>query len=58
VQREAIPSHPITSNMREEADPQLTSTSLQVVLVSLKRVLHAYNFAAVQCHHLDFLYVE
>jgi len=44
--------------MREEADPQLTTTSLQVVLVSLKRVLHAYNFAAVQCHHLDFLYVE
>jgi len=31
VQLEASPSSPITSHMREEADPQLTTTSLQVV---------------------------
>jgi len=36
VQLEAIPSSPITSHMREEADPQLTTTSLQVVIESNK----------------------
>jgi len=34
VQLEAIPSSPITSHTREEADPQLTTTSLQVVIES------------------------
>ena len=32
AQLEAIPSSPITSHTREEADPQLTTTSLQVVI--------------------------
>ena len=32
VQLEAIPSSPITSYTREEADPQLTATSLQAVI--------------------------
>ena len=36
AQLEAIPSSPITSHTREEADPQLTTTSLQVVLESNK----------------------
>ena len=36
MQREAIPSRPITSHMREEADPQLTTTSLQVAIESNK----------------------
>jgi len=36
VQLEAIPSRPITSHTREEADPQLTTTSLQVVIESNK----------------------
>ena len=36
VQFEAIPSSPITSHTREEADPQLTTTSLQVVIESNK----------------------
>jgi len=36
AQLEAIPSRPITSHPREEADPQLTTTSLQVVLESNK----------------------
>ena len=34
AQLEAIPSSPVTSYMREEADPQLTATSLQVVIES------------------------
>ena len=34
VHLEAIPSSPITSYIREEADPQLTTTSLQVVIES------------------------
>ena len=36
AQLEAIPSSPITSYMGEEADPQLTTTSLQVVTESNK----------------------
>ena len=36
VQLEAIPSSPITSYAREEANPQLTTTSLQVVIESNK----------------------
>jgi len=36
VQLEAIPSSPITSHRREEADLQLTTTSLQVVIESDK----------------------
>ena len=36
VQLEAIPSSPITSYMREEVEPQLTTTSLQVVIESNK----------------------
>ena len=36
VQIEAIPSSPTTSYTREEADPQLTSISLQVVIESNK----------------------
>ena len=36
MQLEAIPSSPITSYTREEADPQLTTTSLQVVIESNK----------------------
>ena len=36
AQLETIPSSPITSYMREEADPQLTTTSLQVVIESDK----------------------
>ena len=36
AQLEAIPSSPITSHMREEADPQLTTTSFQVVIESNK----------------------
>ena len=36
AQLEAIPSSPITSHPREEADPQLTTTSLQVVIESNK----------------------
>ena len=36
AQLEAIPSSPITSHMREEANPQLTTTSLQVVIESNK----------------------
>jgi len=36
TQLEAIPSSPITSHPREEADPQLTTTSLQVVIESNK----------------------
>ena len=36
AQLEAIPSSPITSHMREEADPQLTTTSLHVVIESNK----------------------
>ena len=36
VQLEAIPSSPITSHPRQEADPQLTTTSLQVVIESNK----------------------
>ena len=35
-QLEAIPSSPITSHTREEADLQLTTTSLQVVIESNK----------------------
>jgi len=35
-QLEAIASSPITSYTREEADPQLTTTSLQVVIESNK----------------------
>ena len=34
AQLEAIPSSPITSHTREEANPQLTTTSLQVVIES------------------------
>ena len=34
VQLEAIPSSPITRYRREEADPQLITTSLQVVIES------------------------
>ena len=34
AQLEAIPSSPITIHMREEADAQLTTTSLQVVIES------------------------
>ena len=36
VQLEAIPSSPITDYMGEEADPQLTTTSLWVVIESNK----------------------
>jgi len=36
AQLEALPSSPITSHPREEADPQLTTTSLQVVIESNK----------------------
>ena len=36
AQLEAIPSSPITSHLREEAAPQLTATSLQVVIESNK----------------------
>ena len=36
VQLEAIPSSPITSYTREEADPQLTATSLQAARESNK----------------------
>ena len=36
AQLEAIPSDPITSHMREEADPQLTTTSLQLAIESNK----------------------
>ena len=36
AQLEAIPSSPIASHTREEADPQLTTTSLQVVIESNK----------------------
>jgi len=36
AQLEAIPSSPITSHPREEADPQLGTSSLQVVLESNK----------------------
>jgi len=36
AQLEAIPSSPITSHTREEADPQPTTTSLQVVIESNK----------------------
>ena len=36
AQLEAIPSSPITSHMREEADHLLTTTSLQVVIESNK----------------------
>ena len=36
AQLEAIPSSPITSYTREEADPQLTTTFLQVVIESNK----------------------
>ena len=34
AQLEAIPSSPITSYTREKADPQLSTTSLQVVIGS------------------------
>ena len=34
MQLEAIPSSPITSHPREETDPQLATTSLQVVIES------------------------
>jgi len=42
VQLEAIPSSPITNYTREEADPQLTTTSLQVVIeiISLYRAVN------------------
>ena len=36
AQLEAIPSSPITGHTREEADPQLTTTSLQVTTESNK----------------------
>jgi len=36
VQLEAIPSHPISSYMGEEADPHLTTTSLQAVVERYK----------------------
>ena len=36
VQLEAIPSSPTASDMAEEANPQLTTTSLQVVIESDK----------------------
>jgi len=36
AQLEAIPSSPISGYMREEASPQLTTTSLQVVIESSK----------------------
>jgi len=36
AQLEAIPSSPTTSHPREEADPQLTTTSLQIVIESNK----------------------
>ena len=36
VQLEAVLSSPISSSMREEADPQLTTVSLQVVIESNK----------------------
>jgi len=36
AQLEAIPTSPITSYRREESDPQLTTTSLQVVTDSSK----------------------
>ena len=45
MQLEAIPPSPITSHPREEADPQLTTTSLQVVKeskISFKPQLRLY----------------
>ena len=32
LQLETIPSSPVTNDMREEADPQLTTTSFQEVI--------------------------
>jgi len=44
VQLEAIPSSPITSHTREEAAPQLTTTSLQVVIETCKKQAVVYFF--------------
>jgi len=47
AQLEVIPSSPITGYTREEAAPQLTTTSLQVVIESNKVSLIAPLFCMV-----------